>query len=58
MLLIDQLFVVIVQFSALAFVLLAAGAVVLRRCKQPVERVRLIQVSFASVVLAACAAPR
>ena len=52
MLWIDQLLVVILEFSALAFILLASGVLALRIFKQPIERIRLIQVSLASVFLA------
>ncbi len=49
---IDQLFVVIIEFSALAFILLAAGFCALHWFNQPLERIRLIQVCLASVLLA------
>ena len=50
---IDPMFVLIVKFSALAFALLALGMIALRWLKQPVERIRLVQVTLAAVFIAA-----
>ena len=50
---IDLLFVLILKFSVLAFLLLAAGALAIRFFSQPVERIRLIQISLATVFAAA-----
>ena len=50
--LIEDLFVLIVEFSTFAFILLAVGVLALRFFKQPVERIRLIQVTLAAVFVA------
>ena len=46
MLTLDYLFDSIVNFSLVAFVLLGASLVALRRLRQPLERIRLIQISL------------
>ena len=48
----DSLFDLIIRFSVLAFCLLGVSVAILRFLKQPLERIRLIQITLASLFVA------
>ena len=51
----DLIFVWILKFTIISFLLLGCGLLALRWNRQPIERIRLIQVSLASIVFAVIA---
>ena len=53
---IDWLFAELLRFNIIALTLLSAGVVALRSCRQPLERIRLIQISLAAIFIAAALA--
>ncbi len=50
---IDHLFDVILQLSLLAFVMMGISLIIVRKLGQPLERIRLIQMTFTCLLLAA-----